>query len=447
MPITIRREALALLGGDIAFLTFSLWATLLVRTFDIPKWETFYAHVVPFLFLFLLSVLIFFIAGLYEKHTLLFKSSLPETIFYAQIGNIIAGALFFFMIPYFGIQPKTNLFIYLFFSTTFVSAWRIYIFPLLKRGRITPALIFGEGDECVEIHDEINNNSRYAIRFVSSCQSLEGNGTALEIERAVRRYGAPVVVMPFSSVHLPKSGSSWDSLAVSGIRFTDTARLYEELFDRVALPLLTNRWFFEENVRAEVALYTVFKRVMDIVVSLIALIVLTPVIALIALTLFVFDGGRPFIFQPRVGRGGKEISIAKFRTMLFDDGGDPKKQKLNRITSFGSFLRKTRLDELPQFWNVLWGDLSLIGPRPEIRSLVEEYEKLIPFYNARFLMQPGISGWAQIKHASPPKFSLDVEATKEKLSYDLYYLKHRSLMLDMSIALRTVKILLSWVGR
>ena len=446
MPITIRREALALLAGDIAFLCLSLWVTLFARQFVVPSWETLGAHFVPFSFLFALSVLIFFIAGLYEKHTLLFKSSLPETVFYAQIGNILAGGIFFFMIPYFGIQPKTNLFLYLFFSTVFVSLWRIYIFPLLKRGRLTPAVIFGSGKECKEMYEEINNNSRYAINFIAPCQALDDMHSVPALG-AVMEHKVPVVVMPFSAIHRIQAGTSWDSLAVSGIRFIDSARLYEELFDRVSLPMLTHRWFFEQSIRAEVLIYGILKRAMDILISSIALIVISPIILIIALLLYLQDGGKPFIFQKRVGRGWSDISIVKFRTMLFDDGGDPEKQKANRITSIGSFLRRTRLDEIPQFVNVLTGDLSLIGPRPEIRSLAIEYSQNIPFYNARLLMQPGLSGWAQIKHVSPPKFSLDIEATKEKLSYDLYYLKHRSLMLDITIALRTVKIFLSWVGK
>jgi lipopolysaccharide/colanic/teichoic acid biosynthesis glycosyltransferase len=133
----------------------------------------------------------------------------------------------------------------------------------------------------------------------------------------------------------------------------------------------------------------------------------------------------------------------KFRTMLFDDGEDPEKKKLNRITAFGAFLRKTQFDEVPQFWNILKGDISLIGPRPEIPRFVEAYRKDIPFYEMRHLIQPGLSGWAQIKHASPPKFKLDVEATRNKLSYDLYYLKYRSFFLDLEIILRTIKILLA----
>lgn len=441
MPITLRRESLTLFVGDMVFLILSLWATLFLRYADIPTSEIFFVHLLPFSFLFLLSALVFFIAGLYEKHTLLFKSQLPETILYAQVANIAVGAIFFFFVPYFGIQPKTNLFIYLLLSTLFVSLWRLYLVPFLSLGTRAEALLIGEGSECEEIMGEVNGNNRYAIRFVGGCVRPDDVRTHEALAR--RTPAVSVVVMPFSyGAFLPE----WDALMFSGVRFVDSARLYEDLFDRVSLPLVDQRWFLEEQTRTRTIIYAFAKRLMDIVISALALVVLSPLFILV-LCIFSFSYGHPFIFQKRVGQGNKEIRIIKFRTMLFDDSGDPEKQKQNRITRFGAFLRKTQIDEMPQFWNVLRGDLSLIGPRPEIPALVEEYKKQIPFYDMRHLLQPGISGWAQIKHASPPKFSVNVEATKKKLSYDLYYLKHRSFLLDLMVVLRTIKIILSRAGR
>jgi lipopolysaccharide/colanic/teichoic acid biosynthesis glycosyltransferase len=118
-----------------------------------------------------------------------------------------------------------------------------------------------------------------------------------------------------------------------------------------------------------------------------------------------------------------------------------------KITRVGNFIRKTRLDELPQFFNVLIGDLSFIGPRPEKPELAFTYESEIPFYNVRHLVKPGLSGWAQIYQDNPPKFGLNIEDTKTKLAYDLYYIKNRSLLLDLKIALRTIKTLLSRTGK
>jgi lipopolysaccharide/colanic/teichoic acid biosynthesis glycosyltransferase len=125
------------------------------------------------------------------------------------------------------------------------------------------------------------------------------------------------------------------------------------------------------------------------------------------------------------------------------DEGKQLGQNENKITRVGKFLRVSRIDELPQLWNVLRGDLSLIGPRPEFPKLVELYHEQIPYYNMRHLIKPGLSGWAQVHHDTPPQ---SIEETKEKLSYDLYYLKNRSIALDLKIALKTIKTLLSRTG-
>lgn len=141
--------------------------------------------------------------------------------------------------------------------------------------------------------------------------------------------------------------------------------------------------------------------------------------------------------------------MLKFRTMTFaNDGGKWKEEGLkNKVTRVGAFLRKTRVDELPQLWNVLRGDISLIGPRPEFHDAVQQYGQQIPYYNVRHLIKPGLSGWAQIYHDNHPHHGLDVDATAEKLSYDLYYIKNRSIVLDAIIALKTLKTLILSRGK
>jgi lipopolysaccharide/colanic/teichoic acid biosynthesis glycosyltransferase len=121
--------------------------------------------------------------------------------------------------------------------------------------------------------------------------------------------------------------------------------------------------------------------------------------------------------------------------------------RVNKITKVGAFLRKSRLDEIPQLWSIWRGDLSLVGPRPELPALAQIYEKEVPYYNVRHLIQPGLSGWAQLYHENHPHQGANVEETKNKLSYDLYYVKNRSLILDLEIALKTIKALLSRTGK
>jgi exopolysaccharide biosynthesis polyprenyl glycosylphosphotransferase len=445
MAISRRREALLLFFGDIFFLSLALITTLAVRYSELPGAYYLYIHFVPFSILFLASTLVFFIAGLYEKHTLPMKSTLPASVLYAQIATMVLAAALFFFVPFFGLQPKAFLFIYLVFSTLYVSVWRIYLYPRISVQKPEPALLIGAGPEAREIFEEINGNTRYTIRFDyfydTSREPLRGE----EIRRLLDVHQAAVVVLPASVAKDTSFMSAWSTMKKKGVQFLDQAQLYEELFDRVALSSVDERILLEKPESALAMLYAAVKRGFDILASACALIILSPMLLVVGLVLKA-SGGSALIFQERVGKGNTTIKIIKFRTMLFDDGGDSEKQKQNRVTAFGAFLRRTIIDELPQFWNVLRGDLSLIGPRPEMPLLVSEYEKQIPFYAVRHSIQPGMSGWAQVKHASPPKWRLDVDATWKKLSYDLYYMKYRSLRLDFVIALRTIQILLSRGG-
>jgi len=201
-----------------------------------------------------------------------------------------------------------------------------------------------------------------------------------------------------------------------------------------------------ENITAERrVLYEAAKRVIDVIFSI-------PIIAvLVVFTPFIyiamrFDGPGPlFSRQERMGKHGKRITVQKFRTMLFaNDGGAWAGESENRVTKVGAFLRKTSVDELPQVIAVLKGDLSFIGPRSDITGLAERLADAIPFYNARYKVVPGISGWAQINQRyAPGKISpQSIEESRLRLAYDLYYVKHRSFFLDLSVALRTAKTLI-----
>jgi lipopolysaccharide/colanic/teichoic acid biosynthesis glycosyltransferase len=194
-------------------------------------------------------------------------------------------------------------------------------------------------------------------------------------------------------------------------------------------------------------IYDLLKRLIDIIgglMGLIVLIVLSPFLALAT----AIDSGVPILYaQDRLGKGGRPFTIYKFRTMYQDAEADGTPQQTaegdNRVTRVGGFLRATHLDELPQFWNVLRGDMSLVGPRAERAQLIAEYQKQIPFYRARLLVKPGLTGWAQINYG----YVASVTETGVKLEYDLYYIKHRSLMLDVTIILRTISTVLSRKGR
>ncbi|MEK7136036.1 MAG: sugar transferase, partial [Patescibacteria group bacterium] len=170
-----------------------------------------------------------------------------------------------------------------------------------------------------------------------------------------------------------------------------------------------------------------------------------PFYPLIMLAIKLDDGGEIFIYPERVGEHNRPIRLLKFRTMTVGNDGGQWGMVENKVTRVGAFLRRTRLDELPQIWNVIRGDLSLVGPRPEFAPAVGLYGEEIKFYNVRHLVKPGLSGWAQI-YGEQPHHGIGVEETKNKLSYDLFYIKNRSILLDIKIALKTIRILLSRSG-
>ncbi len=187
---------------------------------------------------------------------------------------------------------------------------------------------------------------------------------------------------------------------------------------------------------------------MDIVVALPLLVVPVIVAPFAFVAMKLEDKGGLFSHQRRVGKNNKPIDLIKFRTMTIGNDGGAWDAKIyeNKVTKVGAFLRKTRLDEFPQLWNVLRGDLSLIGPRPEFPDAVKQYEKEIPFYSVRHLIKPGLSGWAQI-YGEHPHHGVDMTKTKNKLSYDLYYIKNRSFLTDLKIALHTIRELVSRKGK
>lgn len=444
-----KREPFLLFGGDLLAFFISLWLALFLRYGEAPSWEIFTLHLAPFAFLFALSILVFFIAGLYEKHTLILKSRLPTVILNAELVNSALAVLFFYLIPYFGIAPKTNLFIYLVISFILILLWRLYIFPRFDSRKKQKAILIGSGQELRELRDEVNNNSRYNLKFISSIDLLNIDNIDFQAEIIQRVYSEEIsiIAVDLRNEKVEPLLPHLYNLIFSKVRFIEMHKVYEDIFDRIPLSLVKYSWFLENISLSPKFTYDFLKRLMDIFVAVPLFIVPAITFPFAYIAMKIEDGGEIFTYQNRVGRSNKPITLVKFRTMSFNDDGDWKGQgKTNIITKTGAFLRKTRLDEFPQLWNVLRGDLSLIGPRPEFPEPVKVYESQVPYYNVRHLIKPGLSGWAQIHHERHPHHEVDTTETRNKLSYDLYYIKNRSFFLDLKIALRTIKTLLSRSG-
>jgi exopolysaccharide biosynthesis polyprenyl glycosylphosphotransferase len=234
-----------------------------------------------------------------------------------------------------------------------------------------------------------------------------------------------------------------------GVEVTRMPIIYEEIMGRVPIHHLESDWVirsFVDQVRVS-GVYELLKRLMDIFGGLTGLVILIIIYPFAALATIIDSGFPIFYSQPRLGMGGMVFKIHKFRTMRQNAESDGEvrmaAEKDPRVTRVGNFLRRTRLDELPQFWNVLRGEMSLVGPRAERPELVSQFQKQIPFYRARLLVKPGLTGWAQINYG----YVADVTETSVKLEYDLYYIKHRTLGLDFQIILRTIGTVFRAAGR
>ena len=280
-----RKEAVILFFGDIFFFVFSLWFALYLRFAEIPTRDLFLTHLNPFSILFIVWILVYFISGLYEKHTLILKSKLPGVIFNAQVVNSIFAIIFFYAIPVFGITPKTILFIYLFISFACVLVWRLYGIALFTRREKQPALLIGAGEEMKELLHEVNVNTRYDLFFTSSVDvhNIEAIDIQEDIIKNVYSNNIKIIAIDFSHEKITPLLPHLYNLIFSKVRFIDSHRIYEDIFDRIPLSLVTYSWFLENISVSPKFTYDFLKRMMDIALSII--------LGIISLVFY------PFVFQ------------------------------------------------------------------------------------------------------------------------------------------------------
>jgi len=228
----------------------------------------------------------------------------------------------------------------------------------------------------------------------------------------------------------------------AGIEVIEGSSFYEMLTGKVLVRKINPSWLIFSDGFRKSRLKTFFKRLEDIVLSLVMLILLSPLFLVVAILIKLDSKGPVFFAQDRVGLNKKEYMMHKFRSMVDDaeklTGPVWARENDSRITRVGKVIRKCRIDELPQLWEVLTGKMSLVGPRPERRHFTDELEKKKPFYAQRFNVKPGLTGWAQVCY----DYGATIEDAVEKLNYDLFYIKNMSLAMDMIIILRTVKTVL-----
>jgi sugar transferase (PEP-CTERM system associated) len=435
-----------LLGSSV---WFAMHVRLGIGPGTLPTWDVILRDAVVFA---LLGLLALYANGLYDFGERLSPRELMIRLLRTFSIAAVASWALYFLIP----SVETGRGVYalsLLFGASFVLAWRVLLGWILRaEGFAERVLIVGADEKAIDIARETLTRKHLGYRvvgFLDDDPLLQGVsilnprviGTTAQACELALQHGVTRVVVAAMDYRGRLSMDALLHCKNRGIRVQEGSSYYEQLTGKIMVEGLRKSWliFSDGFVVSRGTLFT--KRLLDVLAAGIGLVLALPFMLLVALAVRLDSPGPVFFRQDRVGRGGREFTLWKFRSMRTDAEaggarwavqGDP------RVTRVGRFIRKTRLDELPQLWNVLAGDMSLVGPRPERRMFVEQLKEVCPWYEQRLVVRPGLTGWAQVKAPYASTF----EESIEKLKFDLYYIKNLSLFLDISILLSTARIVL-----
>lgn len=447
------KKKVVLFSGDVLSIMFSIYISGKIRLPEVNVFE-YYTGAVTFVILIYISS--FYVFDIYNTSNRL-KSSAYLTRFLIAVG---AGTFLVAMVFYFFPRWRFGRGIFLinmFFVSLTTYAWRLILQKLLVFHEVPKRIaIVGAGYAGETIYEVLKENNNFIVKgfLDDDPQKLDkkiGSHSILGYSDLLTRMAddgeVDAVVM---TVHREKTPGLLRTLIrakMQGVEIYNMASLFEELTGKLPVLNLSEGWMAYTPFHGiRKSLYTLhIKRLIDVGLSCIGLILSLPV-SLIASTAIRLDSKGPVIFrQKRVGLDGKEFELLKFRSMRVDsEENGPLWASENdpRITMVGKVIRKMRVDEIPQMWNVLKGDMSFIGPRPERPEFVGHLEEDIPFYFFRHAVKPGITGWAQVNF----RYGASKEDSIEKLQYDLFYIKNLSIFLDFLIILKTIKVVLFGKG-
>jgi len=445
------------MAGAALFLALYLWAAG-------DAWMEFSIEFItdrPPLWYFLLPLFwVILLVELYDIH----RANNPrETVKGIGLASLIYVLVY--LLIYFSSEPNSlprrGVSFFIFFAAILTLLWRlIYIQLFTSPHLLRRVLIIGAGkagETMVKVIDEQWPPPFNVIGLIDDDPQKQGEeigkftvlGNSHSLIEFIQKDQISDLILAISG---EMKGSMFQSILAAqemGVNLSLMPQIYEEILTRVPIFLLEAEWIvrsFVEKTRTS-TLYQLSKSLIDFAGGLIGTAIMLLFFPLISLGILLESGFPIFFIQERLGRGGQTYKIIKFRTMERDAEKDGiarmTEENDDRVTKLGWFLRRTHLDELPQFINVIRGEMSLVGPRAERPQMVEHFQKEIPFYRARLLVKPGITGWAQINYG----YAGNVNETAIKLEYDLYYIEHRNLFMDISILLRTIGTVFGFKGQ
>jgi len=353
----------------------------------------------------------------------------------ASLVAFTTSIIMFYVVQSFGIAPKTNLII---FSVVFIVLflmWRRVFYNFFS-------IYFKKGVAFLTQQNKDDQSVDEIIKYIEAYpqSGFEVLGRYSSIGALRDAYGTKKIDTLIVSKNSLKEARDLVLIYSTVENILDLTHAYENILSKIPVDSIDETWFLYNVQKKNTVFYSSIKSFVSGVVALIILFVTFPFLLVVALCIKLYDNGPILYTQARVREGGKTFKLYKFRSMITDsekNGAVWAIKNDHRITPVGKIIRKLHLDEIPQMINILKGDISLVGPRPERPEFVVELENTIPHYSLRHIIKPGFTGWAQIKY----RYANTAEDSKEKFQYDLYYIKNRNIFLDFGIILRTVQII------
>ena len=414
--------------GDIVTLVLSFFATLII-SYPRELSEQAQIHAYPFLILYFAWIIILYVFNLYEPDNIKPGIEGAKMIGWSLFTCLIIGIIFFYFIPLYGISPKTNLLINLAIFGFLFIFWRRFCFRWFSKIYKRKVLIIGDSVFAKYLENVYRTNPHLGFSSIGITNNPSEAKSKIELEHI-----ESVVIEEKENIEMLKD------LIAKKVTIIPLSSAYQTIFQISPIELISPSEAIALAEEKELLMYKFFSRVIEILFSIFVLIITLPITVISAIFIMIEDG-RPFIYkQSRVGENGKTFLLYKFRSMKKDaekDGAKWAEKGDNRITKVGMILRKTHIDEIPQMWNILRGDLALVGPRPERPEFVSMLEKEVPYYFLRHTVKPGFTGWAQVKF----RYARNVDDSKTKFEYDLYYMKNRNIFMDLGIIIKTAQII------
>jgi exopolysaccharide biosynthesis polyprenyl glycosylphosphotransferase len=439
-----RFKVLLLLIGDIASLYLSLFLTVFIWSGFKINTNHLSMHLAPFSFLFLGWILIYFIEGLYT-----IRSQAPAKMV-AYIGrstalNILLSFLAFYLIPISNLAPKKNLIIFGLLAFILITLWRRFLLRFFSWARFQQnILLVSNSKNLKKVKEILEFHHHLGLKVARHFNLSKVDGVKVDI-KALKKEKVSLIVIDKKALKNEDTLNNIFNLLSHNIQVMDLSLFMEKISGEIPIDTIEQSWFLEYCGYNNSNFYRLSKAILDRSFAISLAIIIAP-FYLPLLGLLLLISGRPLFFtQQRVGFFNKTFKLYKLRTMKVDaekNGAQWATPNDNRVTSIGKLLRKTRLDEIPQLWNVIKGDMSLVGPRPERPEFTKELSKNIPFYSERHLVKPGVTGWAQINF----RYGYSEDDSEKKLRFDLYYIKNKSIWMDIAIILKTIKTVLTGLG-